>query len=98
MKIQTPFEVGEASRHLDGKLASGVAGTKATPPTNELDNTLPKKGNNFVPFRLMIINHGHQKRVVSWNRHVMHVCGTDRVHPSSPRSTRQRQDDAFLAL
>ena len=61
MKIQTPFEVGEASRHLDGKLASGVAGTKATPPTNELDNTLPKKGNNFVPFRLMIINQRKSK-------------------------------------
>ena len=64
MKIQTPFEVGEASRHLDGKLASGVAGTKATPPTNELDNTLPKKGNNFVPFRLMIINHGHLSSIL----------------------------------
>jgi len=30
------------------KLASGGAGTKATTPTKELDNTLPKKGNTFV--------------------------------------------------
>ena len=52
MKIQTPFEVGEASRHLDGKLASGVAGTKATPPTNELDNTLYRKKKQLRSFSL----------------------------------------------